>query len=108
MPSEIGTQLVGLLKEAAGNTFEKFTTEDKADLEQYGLAVAQLVIHRRTTSSPTEIADIDRQINNYKTAVSLMADRYLFRAQDEASKAAMAGLKILAARVFDLLIAAVV
>jgi hypothetical protein len=108
MPEDIGTQLVDLLKDAAGSTFDRFTAEDKSDLEQYGFAVAQLVIQRRSASTPVQIADIDRQIKNYKTAVSLMADRYLFRAQDEASKAAMTGLKILAARLFDLLIAAVI
>ncbi|HXI55821.1 MAG TPA: hypothetical protein VNO55_07165 [Polyangia bacterium] len=108
MPEDIGAQLVGLLKEAAGSTFDRFTTEDKTDLAQYGFAVAQLVVQRRSASTPTQIADIDRQIKNYKTAVSLMADRYLFRTQDEASKAAMTGLKLLAARLFDLLIAAVV
>ena len=108
MASDIGSQLVELLKEAAGATLESFTAEDRADLETYGLAVARLVVQRKTANVPTDIADIDRQIHNYKTAVSLMADRYILKAQDEASRAAMSGLKLLAARLFDLLISAVV
>jgi hypothetical protein len=104
----LGSQLVGFLKEAAGNTLASFTADDRTDLETYGLAVGKLVIQRRSAGTPDQIADIDRQIKNYKTAVSLMADKYMLKAESEASKAAMSGLKLIAARLFDLLIAAVV
>ncbi len=99
-------ELLGLLKGAAGNVLKEFTPEDKQDLETYGRALAQALISRGRTTDPAQIATLDRQIGNYKNAIQLMADKYLLAANDEASKALMAGLKLVAEKVIGVVLAA--
>jgi hypothetical protein len=108
MATELENQLIDLFKGAAGNTLASFTADDRTDLETYGGAIARLVIQRKGTSDPTEIADIDRQVGNFKTAIALMVDKYVLKAQDAGSKAALAGLKLVATKAFELLVAAAI
>jgi hypothetical protein len=99
----LGDELLGLLSGAAGKVFAQFTPDDKLDLETYARALAEALLAKARTKDPTQIATLERQIGNYKNAIHLMADKYALAANDEASKALMQGLKLIAERTISLI-----
>ena len=62
----------------------------------------------RATDDAAEQARLKAEITGCTGAISLMADRYLLRLNHEAEKTALAALKIAAAWLVKILIAAVV
>jgi hypothetical protein len=102
LADEVRDLFVGVAKDIYG----KFSSGDKAALEQYSRNVAQLTLKLATTSDPAAKARIVDNLKSYANATQLMVARYEIVAANEVEKAAAAALNLAVSALVKIVIAA--
>jgi hypothetical protein len=102
----LGKEIVALLVGVGKDIHEKFSREDRADLENYAKNVAALSLRLRTEQNPSERAKIQDNLDTFLNATRLMIARYELMAANAAERAAVAALKLATGAVLKVVLAA--
>ncbi len=105
--AELAKQVEQLLVGVAGNIYNKFNAEDKANVSKYAGQVADLTLKRAAEGDPAKQAVIDDDLQTYKNAMQFMLARYEIAVASDVEAAALKALKLAVETIVKLIIVAV-